>query len=84
MVLGHINANGSLREEMSALRAEIDRTMAERDEARQSVQQLQLAVTEQRVISEHRERDVELLKASRSWRYTAWLRKLSGSAGRHL
>jgi uncharacterized membrane protein len=45
MVLGHINANGSLREEMSALRAEIDRTMAERDEARQSVQQLQLAVT---------------------------------------
>lgn len=84
MVLGHINANGSLREEMSALRAEIDRTMAERDEARQSVQQLQLAVTEQRVISEHRERDVELLKASRSWRYTAWLRKLSGSARRHL
>ena len=91
IVLGHINFNGSLREEISGLREEIsglrvenDRALAQRDEARQSAQQLQLDVTEQRVISEHRERDIELLKASRSWRYTGWLRKLSGSARRHL
>ena len=84
MVLGHINANGSLREEISGLRVEIERIMAERDEARQSEQRLQLAVTEQRVIIGYREREVELLKASWSWRCTAWLRKLSGSARRHL
>lgn len=77
MVLAHLNEAGAHREEMARLERE-------REEARREVQALQIAVTEQRLIGEHRERDVEALKQSRSWRYTGWLRKLSGSARRHL
>ncbi|HDS0949464.1 TPA: methyltransferase domain-containing protein [Stenotrophomonas maltophilia] len=67
-----------------ALRDELARLVAQHNEDREEVQQLQLAVTEQRLIGEQREREVQLLKESRSWRYTGWLRRLTGSARRHL
>ncbi|WP_242441383.1 class I SAM-dependent methyltransferase [Stenotrophomonas maltophilia] len=67
-----------------ALRDELARLVAQHNEDREQVQQLQLAVTEQRLIGEQREREVQLLKESRSWRYTGWLRRLTGSARRHL
>ncbi|HEL5401424.1 class I SAM-dependent methyltransferase [Stenotrophomonas maltophilia] len=67
-----------------ALRDELARLVAQHNEDREQVQQLQLAVTEQRLIGEQREHEVQLLKESRSWRYTGWLRRLTGSARRHL
>jgi len=77
MVRAHLN-------EAASYRGEVARLEREREDARRDVQALQIAVTEQRLIGEHRERDVEALKQSRSWRYTGWLRTLSGSARRHL
>lgn len=66
------------------LREELVRLAGQRENDSKEIQQLQLAVTEQRLIGEQQGREVELLKQSRSWRYTAWLRRLSGSARRHL
>lgn len=73
MVLAHLNEAGAHREEAARLERE-------REEARREVQALQIAITELRLTGEHREKEVEALRSSRSWRYTAWLRKLSGSA----
>jgi SAM-dependent methyltransferase len=66
------------------LRDQISRMVAEREADREQIQQLQLAVTEQRLIGEQQEREVDLIKQSRSWRYTGWLRRITGSARRHL
>lgn len=77
IVLSHIKSAGVLREQLS-------KHEEQSEAASRQIQNLQLAVVEQRVIGEHREKEVELLKQSRSWRYTGWLRKLSGSARRHL
>jgi SAM-dependent methyltransferase len=73
MVLNHINSAGQLRQDLAA-------TLSQRDSLLQEVQSLQISVTELRLNGEHREKEVEDLRSSRSWRYTAWLRKLSGSA----
>lgn len=67
-----------------ALRDELARLVAQHNQDREEVRQLQLAVTEQRLIGDQREREVQLLKESRSWRYTGWLRRITGSARRHL
>lgn len=66
------------------LRDELARLVAQHNQDREEVQRLQLAVTEQRLIGDQREREVQLLKESRSWRYTGWLRRITGSARRHL
>lgn len=80
MVLSHINGAGQLREELGQLREELAGAIAQREKVQREVQQQQIAITELRLTGEHREKEVEALRSSRSWRYTAWLRKLSGSA----
>lgn len=71
-----------LQQQVGDLQAQLVESSAERQRTEASVRDLQLTVTEQRSLLDEREKEIQMIRESRSWRYTGWIRALIGTARR--